>query len=271
MWSARLCFRVVAEVQALCIWGLTSSLYCAMIAGMSYPGGKSGSGVYQQIINQIPPHDVYIAPFFGHDGVYSKIKPAPCSIAVDIDTEVIEYWKGALGLTVICTDALVFLGSYDWKGGEFVYCDPPYLKFDVDGSPVRKSGKDIYTHEFGDVGQHEELLTVLRSLPCMVAVSGYWSRLYADMLNGWRSISFNAVCRDGSVAREWLWMNYPVPVALHDYRYLGDNFRESEKITRQKRRWVARLQRMDPLQRYALLNAIDEYRDGSGAGQGMDV
>jgi hypothetical protein len=30
---------------------------------MSYPGGKGGSGVYQTIINQQPPHEVYIEPF----------------------------------------------------------------------------------------------------------------------------------------------------------------------------------------------------------------
>lgn len=32
---------------------------------MTYKGGKAGAGVYQQIINQIPPHDVYIEPFLG--------------------------------------------------------------------------------------------------------------------------------------------------------------------------------------------------------------
>ena len=51
-------------------------------------------------------------------------------------------------------------------------------------------------------------------------------------------------------------MNYDEPQALHDYRYLGENFREREKITRQKRRWIARLKRMDKLQRYALLSSM---------------
>jgi hypothetical protein len=32
---------------------------------MTYPGGKGGAGVYQMIINQIPPHRVYIEPFLG--------------------------------------------------------------------------------------------------------------------------------------------------------------------------------------------------------------
>lgn len=31
----------------------------------TYFGGKAGSGTYQTIINQIPPHRVYIEPFVG--------------------------------------------------------------------------------------------------------------------------------------------------------------------------------------------------------------
>jgi DNA adenine methylase len=35
---------------------------------MGYPGGKSGAGVYQTIINLMPPHTVYIEPFLGGGG-----------------------------------------------------------------------------------------------------------------------------------------------------------------------------------------------------------
>lgn len=31
----------------------------------TYPGGKSGAGVYQTIINQMPPHQLYVEPFAG--------------------------------------------------------------------------------------------------------------------------------------------------------------------------------------------------------------
>lgn len=228
---------------------------------MTYAGGKAGAGVYQQIINQIPPHEVYIEPFLGGGAVLLNKKPAACSIAIDVDGDVVTEWSlyatlALPGLTVITGDAISFLQSYDWKGGEFVYCDPPYL-FDV-----RSSKRRIYRHEFGDVDQHEKLLAVLKSLPCMVAVSGYHSSLYESSLQGWRSINFNAKTRAG-VAREWLWMNYPEPVELHDYSYLGSNFREREKITRQRRRWRARLLKMSQLQRYALLSSIAELGDSN--------
>ena len=32
---------------------------------VTYPGGKSGSGVYQQLINLMPPHKIYIEAFLG--------------------------------------------------------------------------------------------------------------------------------------------------------------------------------------------------------------
>jgi hypothetical protein len=99
----------------------------------------------------------------------------------------------------------------------------------------------------------------------MVMVSGYWSELYGSTLAGWRSISFEA-CTRGGMATEWLWMNFPPALELHDYRYLGKNRREREQLKRQKARWVARLARMPELQRGALLSAIaDASVSGGGA------
>jgi hypothetical protein len=53
-------------------------------------------------------------------------------------------------------------------------------------------------------------------------------------------------------------MNFAEPLELHDYRFLGDGFRQRECIRRQQARWVRRLARMDRLQRQALLAAIRE-------------
>jgi DNA adenine methylase len=92
----------------------------------------------------------------------------------------------------------------------------------------------------------------------MVLISGYWSTLYANALKEWRSVSFQAMTRGGHPATEWLWYNYPEPIALHDYRYLGVDFRERERIRRKKQRWVRRLHAMPILERRALLAAIGE-------------
>ena len=42
---------------------------------MGYPGGKAGAGVYQTIINLMPPHDVYIEPFLGGGAVMRLKRP----------------------------------------------------------------------------------------------------------------------------------------------------------------------------------------------------
>jgi DNA adenine methylase len=62
------------------------------------------------------------------------------------------------------------------------------------------------------------------------------------------------------VAVEWLWMNYPQPFELHDYRFLGKDFRERERIKRKKARWLGKLKGMGQLERYAILEAVQELR-----------
>lgn len=221
---------------------------------MAYPGGKNGAGVYQTLINLIPPHEVYIETHLGGGAIMRNKRPAKKSIGIDIDPVVVNMWRTELqthlDLTVINDDALRFLQSYDFKGTEFVYCDPPYLM------DTRKSGQ-LYLFEYSDE-QHEELLNTITKLPCKVMISGYWSELYSTWLQDWSVRTFEAQTRGGSTATEYVWFNYPEPIKLHDYSYLGENFRERERIKRKKQRWVNRLVKMPLLERRALLNAIDE-------------
>ena len=232
---------------------------------MSYPGGKGGSGVAQAIINQIPPHRVYIEAFLGSGVVMRMKRPASLSIGIDADADIVSRWvanpaanDGASwqlppSSTVICGDAISELVYREWAGDEFVYLDPPYL-FDV-----RSSKAPIYKREYGEVAEHLVLLSLIKTLPVNVAISGYWSDLYAQNLAGWRSISFNTTDRAGNVKLEYLWMNYPEPTQLHDYRYLGRNYRERERLAKMRRRWVARLAQMPQLERLMLAAAIVEY------------
>nr|QGW60552.1 upf31.0 [bacterium] len=59
---------------------------------MRYPGGKGGAGVYQTIINNIPPHDTYIETHLGGGNILERKRPAARSIGIDIDREVIQAW-----------------------------------------------------------------------------------------------------------------------------------------------------------------------------------
>ena len=94
----------------------------------------------------------------------------------------------------------------------------------------------------------------------MVMVSGYASALYSERLEEWEATSFDAQTRAGTPAREWVWMNYPPPTELHDYSFLGDTFRERERIKRKKARWVRKLASMPLLERQALSAALAEVK-----------
>ena len=220
---------------------------------MAYPGGKGAQ--FRQIVNRMPPHEVYIEAFLGGGAVGLNKRAARRNIGIEIDAAVLAVTADNCwgpGWEFVHADALDWLGGHRWEGGELVYCDPPYLL------QTRSSGREIYDHEFCTVQEHEALLRLLLRLPCMVMLSGYWSELYADTLRGWSVASWQARTRGGGTATEFLWFNFPEPVALHDYSFLGDNYRERERIKRRQARWVNRLGRMDVQERRALLAAIGE-------------
>ncbi len=216
--------------------------------GMNYPGGKGG--VYQRFINLMPPHDVYIETHLGGGAIIRKKRPAKKNIGIEIDPNVIEMWRTTdtkINLEFTHGDAVKYLKNYNFTGKELVYCDPPYL---------RESRKKHYLYKYEyTTKQHIKLLEVIKFLPCMVMISGYTSPLYIEALKDWHTISFLAKTHHG-MATEWIWMNYPPPVELHDYRYLGDTFRKREQIKKKAKTWVARLKAMPVLERQALLSAI---------------
>lgn len=236
----------------------------------NYPGGKNADGVYQRIINLIPPHSTYIETHLGSGAIMRHKRPAPLNIGLDLDPEVIQAHQesdeykvlsteatpqhSALSTqySFLCTDALTYLQSYPFTGSEFIYLDPPYV------ISSRASQAPIYKFKYTDQ-DHINLLSTLKSLPCKVMISGYWSRLYADHLHSfnWHTTHFNTRTRGGN-ATEWLWMNYPPPVALHDYQYIGEDFRERERIKRKKTRWLFNLRSMPTKDRQAILWAIQE-------------
>lgn len=213
-----------------------------------YPGGKGG--VFQRLINLMPSHEVYIETHLGGGAVMRNKHPARRSIGIEIDPKVIHSWVAAneIGFELIHGDAITFLKCYPFTGKELVYCDPPYLR------ETRKKYYSLYKYEYTQK-HHMELLEVIKTLPCLVMISGYKSQLYEESLENWRTHSFQAACHHG-VATEYIWMNYPAPVELHDYSYLGDTFRDRERIKLRSERWVRRLRAIPVLERQALLAAI---------------
>jgi hypothetical protein len=219
-----------------------------------YPGGKGGAGIAQRIINLIPPHRVYVEPFVGGGAVFRAKAPAASSILADRDPAVAMYWRelmaGRADVAVREGCALALLRSFPWRGDEFVYLDPPYHH-------DARSQRDIYRYEMDD-GGHRELLELLATLPVPWALSGYHCDAYDDAARsrGWRCIDYQAMTR-GGLRDEALWLNYAPPATIADYRYVGSNFRERQRIKRKVARWTSKLQALEPLERSALLAALN--------------
>lgn len=221
---------------------------------MPYLGGKAQSGTYQRIINLIPPHDVYIEPFLGSGAIARMKRPARLSYGVDLAAQTAT---PPAGMTVVRGCGLAWLEEYDFRGGEFVYCDPPYLLH------TRRS-HHRYEHELDDAG-HERLLGIVKELPCAVMISGYPSVLYTRELAAWNSEEFQVMTRGHTWATEVLWYNYTRPSVLHDLRYVGANYRERLRIRRKRERWRRRLERLPALERAVLFSALVDVMDATAA------
>ena len=259
---------------------------------LHYPGAKAGAGVIQTLINNIPPCDTFIEAFAGTGFLTHSLRPAASTIIIDADAAVCETLRlsfigprapsveqtawdfGAAetnantrGLRIVRADAVRWLeahrAQFDWR--TVIYFDPPYL--------VNRHGearRDYYDHEFKTGEEHLELLKLLSRLACQEVkclISGYRCPIYDSLLEHWRRVDYTTGTRGGPVT-ESLWCNFDEPEALHDYRYLGKNFRERERIKRKQKRWRGKLERMTPLERAGIVEAVRDLIDGTGEGAG---
>jgi hypothetical protein len=108
-------------------------------------GGKNASGVPQWIINQIPPHRVYVEPFAGSAAVLRIKRPAAQSIALDRDPGAIAALRDVVppATELRVADGLAFLEKVIGGRHVFIYCDPPYMH------SARRS-RHRYQHELSD-------------------------------------------------------------------------------------------------------------------------
>lgn len=248
----------------------------------SYPGGKSGAGVFQRLINLIPRHRILISAFAGHCGIVRNIRPAELTIVIDADPNVCQWWsdwrrtpKGR-ALEVHNCDSIEWLryrfGLTEYSDasnggrtrsktpasppksaagdGIFIFADPPYVLSE------RSSGK-TYAHELTD-DCHGRLLEVLTRIPATsaaVMLCGYESPLYAS-LQTWRSIDHRVPTR-GGLQDERLWLNYAETDDLHDFRHIGNTRRERERIRRRQANWLSQLNAMSDRERAAMLEVLN--------------
>lgn len=224
----------------------------AMIARMGYPGGKGR--LWQDIVSLMPPHETYIETHLGGGAVMRNKRPARTSVGIDVDPRVIakaSVWD-VPGLLLHNADAVEFLAGYPFKGQELVYADPPYVA-------ATKQNRRYYRHEYTDE-DHRRLLDVLAKLKCRVMISGYFSQLYEQALQGWAVKELVNISHAG-LRRERLWANFEFSPDLHDYTSIGGSFRERERIRRKAGRWMDKLARLPDLERRAVLAALIQSSD----------
>lgn len=228
----------------------------------TYFGGKEGAGVYQQIINLIRPHDVYMELFAGNAAVFRHKKPANHSnVIMDLDEQLIATYKDLVpGSThrhfkkvmYVHADAINFLKNYQFcfPHKYAIYLDPPY--------PLssRKSDRDRYKFEMTDE-QHIELLEIVLALPghIDVLISTYQNQIYEKYLASWHLTTFQSRTRQGT-ATEYLYTNYTPGNFLHEYTYIGKNFTDRQRIKRKIDRYLTKLDEMPEQERNALISAI---------------
>lgn len=77
------------------------------------------------------------------------------------------------------------------------------------------------------------------------------------MLSSWRRIEFSSMTRQGP-AIEHLYMNYPPPKKLHDYSYLGDDYRQRENIKNKQASLTRKISQLPPLERQKLFHSLSK-------------
>jgi len=221
-----------------------------------YPGSKGASGVAERIVSILAAHDVFISAYLGHCAVLRKKRPAKLDLGIDADPLVIDRWRrqGSSSVTLLQEDCLAWLRSHAAQFDErvLIYFDPPYLL------ESRTAGQRLYGREMFTVNQHRQFLQLATNLRCRVLVSHYEHPLYMKKLRGWHVERIVSSTRRGP-RMELVFANYdPTTVALHDVRFLGNNYRERELIKKLKGRWAKRFAAMSPNRRQAVREALDE-------------
>lgn len=220
----------------------------------SYFGGKGSDGTFQQIINCFRPHRRYIEPFAGNATIARQKSPADeMNVLNDVNKLVSERLDEAFQntekFTVKNFDALEMLKfELNYKlicpYRTLIYCDPPY-------PPVTRKSSKRYKDEMTEQ-QHVALLELLLKFECDIVISTRPNELYAEMLKSWPRKEFQSRQRIGS-ATEWVFMNYDTIDELHEYTYLGNDFRERQLIKKKVSRWTGNFKELPVLQQKMML------------------
>jgi DNA adenine methylase len=215
---------------------------------MSYLGAKNNAGLYQAIIALMPPHEVYIEPFFGSGAIFHRKPRSKLSIINDLNISILDAadYARSQEVLVLHEDALHLLDNYNYAAPTLTYLDPPYVH-------STRTSKHRYDFEMTDA-DHVRLLDIIKSKPGKFILSGYPSELYASMLQEWNHRDFQAMTR-GGVRTERVWFNFE-PGKPFCANYAGKDFTDRQRIKRKAERWAADFKTMNEAEQLVILNAM---------------
>jgi site-specific DNA-adenine methylase len=218
----------------------------------NYPGNKSIEGLYQWIINRIPPHKKYYELFAGSAQIARRLPDTAAKVLVDCDPHIAKLLEKELGneMTVINSYAENWLTMLPLRACKdtFVYMDPPYM---IDCIP---SGKKLYRHSMSDI-DHEQILAVASKVKYNCMISHPSCEIYNDMLKGWTK-EHKIVRYHTRTAKEWIYYNYPKPQVLHTYKYVGNDCWDRQRIKRKIERLTNKLIELPALERNAVISRV---------------
>jgi hypothetical protein len=175
----------------------------------------------------------------------------------DLDSDLVSSWKNAIddhkGFEFHNTDVVKLLRSdiakyYD-AADTFIYLDPPYRFV------TRKGQRPVYKYEFTEQ-QHIDLLQAALSLKqAKIMINHYPNDLYDELLKGWHTHDFYVQTRKGQ-ALDRIYMNYAIDDQLHDYSFIGEEFREREQFARIRKNLIKKINRLEPVLRNAILSDL---------------
>ena len=235
-------------------------------------GGQSGNGTAQHLINRVPEHNTFCTLFARHCGLFKKIKRAKRVIINDLDPAIYTMWreefKGHRDVDILNTDAILVLQarkignqSLDFPS-VFIYLDPPFLHH------TRKRPNTCkYDFELSEA-QHQTLIdAVIEFKHAKIMLNHYECPEYERLTeSGWYKHRYPTMTH-GGMTTVTIYMNYPPPTQLHDYRFIGADFREREAQKRIKVNMLKKLERLAPVLRNSILtdlashfNAVDDHK-----------
>jgi DNA adenine methylase len=248
----------------------------------TYFGGKAGAGVVQQLVNHVPPHDVFVVPFAGHCALAQTIAPCRSLLMCEMAKEVIDWWHGRLPdhalLWQHCGIALLEAFEMQGAGSRYldgatpgrvvIYCDPPYRL-------STRTSKARYKHDWTD-DEHRRFLQVVSRLSASgyrILISHYKNRMYDAALSDWSRTDYTGQTRGGP-RTESLYYNFKV-TDLHDFRfYCGESSRQAsprrqrEVMKRREQSARRKIAAMAPMERKRFLRSlVAEFGDGSSCAE----